>query len=271
MKYLRSFFNFYIDSSVHVALSVVSLVLITIFQFKIAYDIYLLLFIFFGTITGYNFVKYAKIAGLHHRSLAKNLRAIQLFSFFCFGGLVFLATKISIDVLKLALLLGLLTLFYAIPLLKHKNLRSIAGLKILVVAIVWAGVTVLLPLVTSEVPFNTDVWLTFLQRMFIVMTLTLPFEIRDLRFDDKLLKTIPQVLGIRKAKVLGVFFLMLVLLTEGLKTAVEHNELLVLLVILTLMGVFLLGSKRKQSKYFASFFVESIPIVWMLLWCLLIS
>lgn len=271
MKYLRGFLNFYIDSSIHVALSVVSLTLITIFQFKIECNIYVLLFIFFGAITGYNFVKYAKIAGLHHRSLANNLRAIQLFSFLCFGALVFLTTKISLIVIMLSFFLGLLTLFYAIPLLKHKSLRSVAGLKIFVVAIVWSGVSVLVPLIASELIYNTDVWLTFLQRIFIVTTLTLPFEIRDLRFDDKFLKTIPQVLGIRKTKILGIFFLMLVLLIEGLKTTTGSDELLVLLVVVALIGGFLLVSKKKQTKYFASFFVESIPVFWVLLWCLLLS
>ena len=84
MKVLRRLFDFYINSSIHVALAVTSLVMVTLYEFELPLDFALVGFLFFGTITGYNFVKYAGVAGLHHRSLAKSLQAIQVFSFLCF-------------------------------------------------------------------------------------------------------------------------------------------------------------------------------------------
>ena len=43
---------------------------ITLLKFEQIFDEWILFFIFFATITGYNFVKYFGIAKFHHRKLA---------------------------------------------------------------------------------------------------------------------------------------------------------------------------------------------------------
>ena len=63
MNALKRIFEFYINSSIHVALAVLSLVLITVLEFNLKLPNSYWYFVFFGTITGYNFVKYAPIAG----------------------------------------------------------------------------------------------------------------------------------------------------------------------------------------------------------------
>jgi len=59
MNLFKLVFNFYINSSIHVALAVYALVRITESYFKLPYNENLDYFIFYGTITGYNFIKYA--------------------------------------------------------------------------------------------------------------------------------------------------------------------------------------------------------------------
>lgn len=54
--------DFYIDSSIHVALSVFALVQISFLRLGLAQDHAVAGFGFFGTIVGYNFVKYDAIA-----------------------------------------------------------------------------------------------------------------------------------------------------------------------------------------------------------------
>ena len=95
MTYLKLIFNFYINSSIHVALSVYSLVRITEIYAGISYNENLDYFIFYGTITGYNFIKYAGVAKFYHMSLTKNMRLIQIFSFLSFCFLIYYGTKIS--------------------------------------------------------------------------------------------------------------------------------------------------------------------------------
>ena len=78
MKVLQQLFNFYLNASVHVALAVYALTYITLIAFEITYHEAVLYFVFYATITGYNFVKYFGLAKFHHRSLAAWLKAIQI-------------------------------------------------------------------------------------------------------------------------------------------------------------------------------------------------
>lgn len=203
MKLYKAVFNFYINSSIHVALAVIALVAFTVLRYDLYLPLPVWLFVFFGTITGYNFVKYAAVAGLHHRSLTNALKSIQIFSFFSFGIILLLLFLLSKETIIATVIFALLTFFYAVPLLKNKNLRTLSGLKIFIVALVWAGVTVILPLVASKTVIETAHLLAFLQRLCLVLVLTLPFEIRDIPYDATGLQTFPQQLGIKKNKRVG--------------------------------------------------------------------
>ncbi len=266
MKILGPIFAFYVNSSVHVALAVLALLAITIKEFDLSVPRPLWGFVFLGALTGYNFVKYAKVAGLHHRSLTQSLRTIQVFSGICFALLVLLAFKLSIQTLLTTAAFGLATFFYAVPFVRHKNLRNFAGVKIFVVAVVWAGVTVIVPVVAADVAISTDILLTFFQRILIVVALILPFEIRDVPYDSLNLKTLPQQVGVRTTKLIGEGVLLLCLACELFKDGAELAYLLGLLVFCILLGWILLVSKTEQSRYFASFWVEGLPIFWFLLY-----
>ncbi|HET7360839.1 MAG TPA: hypothetical protein VFI78_02795, partial [Salinimicrobium sp.] len=176
MNFFKSVFDFYISSSIHVGIEVSCFVLITCFGFDVEVDKNFLAFVFFGTITGYNFIKYAGIAQLHHLSLTKNLKLIQVFSFFCFLALVYFAVKLPFETLLITALFGLFTVFYAVPLPKNKNLRSFAGLKIFVITLVVAGFTVIVPLVHHKITLDVDAIITFVQRMAFIVAVIIPFE-----------------------------------------------------------------------------------------------
>ncbi|MEL6810026.1 MAG: hypothetical protein AAFP76_01685 [Bacteroidota bacterium] len=269
MRFFERLFQFYINASIHVALAVCSLAMVTVIALNMVPDMNLMGFFFFGTISGYNFVKYAPAAGMHHRSLTRSLKTIQIFSFLCFGMVLLFAYNLPIEVLKVTACFGILTLLYTLPFVKHKSLRTISGLKIFIVATVWAGVTVVVPVLWSEYEFSADIWLSFFQRFLLVITLTLPFEIRDLPYDKSSLRTIPQQLGIKKAKATGIGFLVLILILEGFKDEIIPAHFLSLLVLSFITGILLVFSQKKQPKYFSSFGVESIPIVWMLIFLFL--
>jgi hypothetical protein len=262
MKLLSSVFSFYINASIHVAFAVLALVGISKMEYNLQIPNALLEFIFFGTITGYNFVKYSRIAGLRHSELTNSLRYIHVFSVICFGITIYLAFQLSFDTLFYIGGFAVLTFFYAVPFLNSKNLRSLTSLKIFIVAVVWAGITVIVPIKTAGVELNVDVLLTFVQRFFIVIVLIIPFEIRDLQFDVASLKTLPQQLGVKRVKVLGLFLLLICLIIEGFKDELSVGYFMSLLIICALIAGALFGSSRKQLKYFASFWIEGIPIVW---------
>lgn len=265
MRIGKRLFDFYINSSIHVALAVVSLCLVTSLHFDVPPDSDLLFFVFFGSITGYNFVKYAGIAKLHHRSLARGLRLIQIFSFFSFLLFLWSAFWVSLEVLLWTGIFGLLTLLYALPVFsKNRNLRSISGVKIFIIALVWAGVTVVLPLFPGEELRTGNVILEFLQRFLLVLAWIFPFEIRDLRYDLRQLGTIPQRVGVTRTKILGISLLAAAVFLEALKVKPAAGEFLALLITAGISAMFIWKAKERQSSYYSSFWVEAIPVIWVI-------
>jgi 4-hydroxybenzoate polyprenyltransferase len=271
MKVLKSILNFYLNGSIHVALSVYALTWVTLIQFGIDYDENSLYFVFYASITGYNFVKYFGVAKFHHRSLASWLKAIQVFSLVAFLALCYYASQLEIKTLILIGILGLITFLYAIPLLpqkyfidEHKNLRQISYLKIIVVAAVWAGFTVLLPVVDSNQEIKSNVIFLLLQRFLIVVVLILPFDIRDVQYDAISLQTIPKKIGVEKTKRLGLMLMVFSLVLEYL-FATESLVKTPFMIFFFLVILFLMRAKTTQSKYYSSFWVESLPLVWWLL------
>ncbi len=272
MRILIQIFNFYINASIHVALAVYALSFITIIQLNISYNEHILYFIFFASITGYNFVKYFGLAKFHHRSLANWLRIIQLFSLICFGFMIYYVVLLERNTIIIVTILALITFFYATPFLpknvfldnKYK-LRSVGGLKVYVIAFVWAFVTIILPVTDNDHPINFDVFVMLLQRYLFVVVLILPFDIRDLHYDSLKLSTIPQRIGIKNTKILGITLLLFFVLLEFLKDDLDVNQLLTSLFITIVTGLFIVFSSMGRGRFYSAFWVEALPIFWLIL------
>jgi len=272
MMLLKQLFNSYINGSIHVALSVFSLTWITLIEYNLLCDEDVLCFVFFASITGYNFVKYFGVAKFHHRRLTRWLKAIQIFSFLCFVLMCYYAFQLEKNTLICIVVFGVITFLYAVPFLpkhlfldKQHNLRSIGGLKIYLIALVWSGVTVILPLINQEYHISTDVIITAFQRYLFIIILMFPFEIRDLRYDNLKLSTIPQKIGVKQTKAIGVLMLMLFFFLEFFKNEISVESIIVLLVITFVTMLLVVFSKVEQSIYYSAFWVEGVPVFWLIL------
>ncbi|WP_420320238.1 hypothetical protein [Flagellimonas sp.] len=263
MKLLKSFFDFYLNASVHVGFSVIALLLTTILLLGIEFNYELAGFIFFGTIVCYNFVKYGVEAEKYLIVSSSYHKSIQIFSFACFVPAIYFFTLLDTQIWISIIILALLSALYAVPLLpKNKNLRSLGGLKIYIVALVWVGFTVFLPVIGQRIPFSWDIAILGLQRFILVLILLLPFEIRDIKWDNPELKTLPQVMGIKKTKRLGIVLTAIWFLLTFLRDELRQIEVWPRLVIAVLLNVVFLYGKNMQKSYLVSFWVESIPIFW---------
>ena len=268
MKPSNGLFSFYVNSSLHVALAVLAFLSITVMEYKLTISTELSVFVFLGTVTGYNFVKFSKVAGLHHHRLTQSLKTIQILSAITFVLLCAVALRLPFRVLMATAAFGLATFFYAVPFIHKKNLRNLSGIKIFVVGFVWAGVTVIVPVVAAEMPISGDILLTFFQRVLIVVVLILPFEIRDVPYDSLNLKTLPQQLGIWNTKFLGESILLICLVLEFFKETSEVAYIGSLLIFSLILGYILLIVRADQDRYFSSFWVEGLPILWFFLFVL---
>lgn len=277
MDVLKRIFNFYLNSSIHVAFAATALVWVTLFELQLNYDPYLLNFVFFATITGYNFVKYFGLAKFHHSRLADWLKVIQMFSLLAFVAMCYFTFYLQTNTLILIGILGAITFFYAIPIMipkrylfdDHKNLRQIGGVKVYVIAVVWMFTSVVLPVVNNKMAVNADIIILAIQRFCFVLVLMLPFEIRDLNYDSIKLATIPQKIGIKRTKIIGVLLLIIFILLDYFKTNLKASIVLSNSIITIFTLTLLVFSNKNQSKYYSAFWVESLPIVWLIILFLL--
>ncbi len=272
MKRLKPLFDFYINSSIHVALAVFSMTYVTLLELNLPIDWPLFLFVFFSTITGYNFVKYFGMAKFHHRRLARWLKVIQIFSLICFLLMLWFLFQLKPKTIIYIGVFGVVTFLYAIPFLpkryfmnRQNNLRNIGGLKVYVIALVWAGVTVLLPIFDENDVITTDAWIMTIQRFLLVMLLMLPFEIRDLKYDSLKLATVPQKIGVKNTKVMGVLVGIVFFVLEFLKDELSLKLIALTLAIALITLLFIVFATKKRSDYYSSFWVESVPILWLIL------
>lgn len=271
MEIAKRIFRFYINSSIHVGLAVVSFTEISRLHLQIPLDVPLLLFIFLATVTGYNFVKYAGIARWKHQKLPGSLRVVQVFSLFCFLGLVYFSFKIKLEVLLLALLLGVLNLLYALPIFKKKNLRAVGGIKIYVIALIWAGATVLFPAVDHGLHGSGNLIFLLVQRFLYVLVLLIPFEIRDLQFDPPQLRTIAQRIGPKGSRLLGFVLLFTIALANLFKHGLPAEVLVVDNIIYLLTAGLVWKASEHRHPYYTTFLVEGVPMLWVILmWSVLI-
>ncbi len=266
MKWLSQPFNFYLDASIHVALSILALVLGTYLLLDTPIDPDLSLFLFFGSISCYNFVKYGVEAEKYLKLTNQYHKSIQYFSVACLLPAAYFAFSLHRETWIGIAVLVILTGLYAIPILpKSKNLRSWGGIKIFLVAAVWAGATVILPILEASKMLRLDIWIETIQRMLMVLVLLIPFEIRDLKYDAPSLKTFPQRFGVSNTRTFGLFLVAVFFLLTFFKDTLSPMEIKGKGLLTAMLIGTLLITKRNQSKYFASFWVESIPILWVVL------
>lgn len=263
MQLLGKLFDFYLDASVHVALAVGCLVGVTAALLNIPITFGLLAFTILGTIVCYNFVKYGVEAEKY--LIVTNIyhKYIQIFSFLCFLGAFYFFFGLERKIWVTVFFLGLISTLYAVPFLPNaRNLRSLGGLKIYIVAAVWTGFTVLLPVMDANMSILWDVRVLCIQRFILVIILLLPFEIRDLQWDDTALRTLPQIIGIQRTKRLGmvltIFFVAMTFLKDDV-TLLDFGTRLSVGIVLFLS---LVSKGNYRTKYFVSFWVEGIPVFW---------
>lgn len=274
MNSLKKIFDFYIFSNIHVAIAGYCMAKVTLLKFDVNSNLVPLL-IGFSIIISYNFIRYFEInskrLGWFKSWFFENKIKLVLVSIFAFLISLYIVffTEFNIESLFIVIPFGFITFFYTIPLFKigklHISFRNFPAIKIFSIAIAWAGVTVLFPLLEARYQFNYDVYLEFFQRILILIAYTIPFDIRDIYFDDKELKTIPQLIGVQKAKILGTLLLFLFVLLDLFKNSFFEKDISSDVVIAIVTILFLWNSTAKKSRYYTSFFVEAIPILWLLI------
>lgn len=229
-------------------------------------------FAFFATVLTYTFQRSIKL--LHNSQqgssqlkwMKKNnllVKAILLFSTVATIRHLFYFT-VAVDLLLI--FSGLLSMFYIvkIPGKWGTNLRDVPSLKIFLIAIVWALTTSFLPYLNLNQKEIDLPWLLFFANFMLIIALTIPFDIRDIQLDEPEKKTIPQLLGERKAIYLAVALLVMY---WPILCLIASQFLFLSFVGVSLTIVLINGSKKSANDFYFSFAIDGLLILLpLLLW-----
>ncbi|MGB2759278.1 MAG: hypothetical protein WBC58_04915, partial [Maribacter stanieri] len=101
--------------------------------------------------------------------------------------------------------------------------------------------------------------------------LLVPFEIRDLKYDSASLKTLPQRVGVKGAKRIGYCWTVLFYAITFLKTDLDITHIMVKTILFVVLMLMIFKTELNQKKYFSSFWVEAIPLLWWVLFVISIK
>ena len=268
MFWFKKIADFFLFSNIFVAYCVVALCMST--ELLLGYNSNTIsLFVFFASLFTYNFQRLVRMSVLEELSFRQNFLQQNKFFLWVVTALSAVATvycglSISYNSLRLLLPLGIIVFMYQLPLLYWKGrwwrLREIPGIKIFLIALVWSFVSVGLLVEEHQIGWTTDVWLLFVHRLCFVFAITIPFDIRDLKYDSLQLKTIPKVFGEEKARyiayaALGIYEL-LVIIQFIFGEIMDVQDLIALLCTSAVTAYLLIKSTSDKGEYHFAFWIE---------------
>ncbi len=235
----------------------------------------LVIFVFCATIATYNFQRLIRFSVWSaridseriHWIIRSRIALMWLITaglagamFFAFRSLLWLHYWMLIP-------LGIIALLYALPFIplnkKWMALRDLPVTKIFWIAGTWAVVTAILPLLghrSIDVGWN----LLVIERFFFLLAITIPFDTRDMQYDDPAQKTLPQLIGIRNsgwlAQFCNLFFVAMIIINYRLgwySTGVAQA----LIASAVITGVLLVFSFKRRKEPYYSGLVDGLTLL----------
>lgn len=268
-----------IYSNFFVSLCVVALTYRTFLYFNLTPSNALLVLVFSATYFIYNFQRLIRVnqkeidvknIGFRMKWVYNNKQPIIFTIVLAAIMLVVSLFYLNIYTIIMLSIMGFFSVFYVVKIIPYHNkwlaLRDIPFLKIFIIAFVWTLVTGLLPLVNNTQQLNFYHTLFLGKQFLFVIAITLPFDIRDMKYDiEKGIKTFPLVVGVKNTVLLGTLLLLgfvavssyefLVLQIINLKLWIAE----IFAILLVMMLLFL--SKKQQPELFYSFIVEGTSLL----------
>ena len=262
---MKSFIQFIVFSNIWVALCVLSLTLSS--EFLLSTSNYKITqFVFFATLFSYNFQRVVRIKkGLKHvrKSWLANQNIAIYLLMFC-GSLVSTYQFFEFQLLTqvVIVIVGLLSVLYPF------GLREIPFSKIFIISFVWAISTMLLLVIENDIPLSKNLSLHLTARFLFVFAISIPFDIRDLKYDAQNLITIPLFFGVSKSRFIAFFMLLIcgvIAFYQYFENSLLLSNLLALILLYFVSSIFVLKSDESRREMYFSFWVESLSILGYLL------
>ena len=252
MKFVNAilFSNFWIS---------IGAVCTTLFYYKIASEkinYFYLTIVFFATLFAYNLQYISENKTNKHRKIQTKwieenhifLKYVTTLSLILSVILSFLILPINSLFLSIPFLL--VVVFYKKRKLNNFALRNIPILKIILIALCWMFACTVMPSIIAQKPI---VWRAVIYVFFYVVSITLPFDIRDYFVDDKSLLSIPHLIGVKLTYVVSIIILCFLILI------IFFNLSLMFFLLFTALLVVL--SYKITSEYYYLIILDGLLII----------
>ena len=143
------------------------------------------------------------------------------------------------------------------------SLRKVPLLKLVILSYIWASIASFYPALFLNISiFNREVSTLFWIQFCFIMSITIPFDIRDFYLDlkDNLI-TVPRIFGFKNAKRIATFFLVVfAILLLDYKIEILSVGILVVLALWLIWR-----SDRRRSNIYYGFWLDGLIILYFLL------
>ncbi|NNF02219.1 MAG: hypothetical protein HKN22_06005 [Bacteroidia bacterium] len=267
---MKKLLDFIVFSNLLIAFAAMAMLLLS--QYILGVDMAINadgIFLFLSTYLVYNYLRFSSLnhvipdkAGILLQWISRHLKFVRITTFAAALGVFCIAVYFLFNSLSSILVFGLgavLSSAYLFPLTRESksNLRSLPFLKTFIVAITWAVVTVL-PVSSFTDPGTVEL---LFGRFFFIWAITLPFDIRDIDYDNKeKLTTVVGQIGIPKTKLLSFSFLII--------SAFFHystfNSLFPIVVSIAIPALIISRLDHQSSEYWYTLGLDSTMIIQLL-------
>jgi len=258
---VKSFIRFLVFSNIWVTFCVLALALSS--ELLLGTDNYQISkFVFFATLFTYNFQRVVRVKrGANHMRkewLLKHRAAIYFF--ILVGGIMsgYYFSKFQIITQIAIVFSGVLSVLYPF------GLRKLAFSKIFIISLVWTISTMLLLVLENNIPISESIVFHLMARFLFVFAITIPFDIRDLKYDFQNVQTIPLFFGTSIARfiaIMAVFICGIVAVFQYFENPLILSNLLALILLYFVSSIYIAKSDESKEEMYFSFWIESLCIL----------
>ncbi|MBP7515005.1 MAG: hypothetical protein KA791_10680, partial [Flavobacteriales bacterium] len=171
-----------------------------------------------GTVAGYGFMRWVRSrepklrASAHLSWFSERYTLMLVICVACALGAAVLCWPPRWTMLRWLLAAGVLAILYVSPFTAKDGLtiglRRVPGLKLFIIAIVWVLAVVAVPMEYDAAGHSpSSIAFMMCMRLPLFLALVIAFDIRDMPYDPPVLRTLPQLMGARGAKLAALLLL----------------------------------------------------------------
>lgn len=270
MFVIKKGLNFFVKNNFFVSVCVVALCMRTAQLLDVKMTLSFIGFIFCSTFLMYNFQRaikyYQNRSEIQKKDVIKSSKFLSVFFvILALPLVVFFSIQLSFKTILLLIPCFLISLLYPLRIIpvysEKRSLRELPYLKIFFISAVWAVTTTVVVAVEHSLSLDKNQLLLLFSRLLFVLAITIPFDIRDIKYDEKKLKTLPMLFGINGAKKIAYSCLIIALVLNGFFLEAEKQFILSFMLTAIVACSLIYKSTAFKKGYYYSVFVEGTSIL----------